>query len=120
MFPSVSVAQASVIKDTLQFIIIASLAADSQQTCDRVPEMMSVSMPRSCKRACRSEEPGTKATLHEDQILLRHVQLRPERVAEIVGRECFDRARAMFGRPAEMFKKDRPGADRLRIHVCGV
>ena len=22
----------------------------------------------------------------------------------------------MFGRPAEMFKKDRPGADRLRIH----
>ena len=25
-----------------------------------VPEMMSVSIPRSCKRACRSEEPATK------------------------------------------------------------
>src|SRR5882724_11354361 len=59
---------------------------------------------------------STEATLHEDQILLRHVQLRPERVAGIAGRERFDCARAMFGRPAEMFKKDRPGADRLRIH----
>ena len=32
------------IKNTLQFIIVASLAVVSQQTCEAVPEMMSVSI----------------------------------------------------------------------------
>jgi hypothetical protein len=58
---------------------------------------------------------SAEAALDEDQILLSHVQLRLERVAGIARRECLDHAVAMFG-STEMLKKDRPGADCLRIY----
>ena len=62
----------------------------------------------------RARHEGTEAPLDDDHILLGHIQFRPERVAGVAGRECLDKASTTF-RSAEMLKKDRPSADRLRI-----